>query len=189
MFQLSPSETEGPHTTANTTPSTRSSPEPEPKPRLGLQENPEQVQASCSNCPPPRGYTEANTATSKSHLFIFDNESQEDQDSHSTLDGGTAPANPEPIVNTDSAFALTQAQLEEDKQRITELMKETKQVNSVVQQCSAYLFIIWAWFFLFCFWCTASKAVNTFKMETSINWLVCDERCFLHAYFEPKMVT
>lgn len=186
MFQLGSRETEGSHTTANTSGSTRSNPEPEPEPRLGLQENPEQVQASCSNCPPPVGYTEANTATSKAHLFIFDSESQEDQDCHPTLDGGTASANPEPTVNIDSTFALTQAQLEEDKQRITELMKETKQVNNVVQRCSTYLFIIWACFF---FGCTASKAVNTFMMGTSIFWLVCDERCFLHAYFEPKMVT
>lgn len=95
----------------------------------------QETQASRSSSPSPAGCTEpvaaeAVNATSKAHLFIFDSESQED-DSQSIFSGNTAaPANPQPTVNTDSAFSLTQVQLEEDKQRIRELMKETNQVNT-----------------------------------------------------------
>ncbi|XP_067443038.1 telomeric repeat-binding factor 2-interacting protein 1 isoform X2 [Thunnus thynnus] len=64
-------------------------------------------------------------ATSKAHLFIFDNESQE-EDSQSVLSHSTA-AKPQPTVNNEAALSLTQVQLEEDKQRIRELISQTKQ--------------------------------------------------------------
>lgn len=130
-----PKETEPPLPTPDTAASTESSPEPGP----GLQENMQETQASKSSSPSPAGCpepaaAEAVNATSKAHLFIFDSESQED-DSQSIFSGNrAAPANPKPTVNTDSAFSLTQVQLEEDKQQIRELMKETNQVNTVVQQ-------------------------------------------------------
>ncbi|XP_062272022.1 telomeric repeat-binding factor 2-interacting protein 1 isoform X1 [Scomber scombrus] len=64
-------------------------------------------------------------ATSKPHLFIFDNESQE-EDSQSVIGNNTA-VNPQPTVNKEAAVSLTQVQLEEDKQRIRELISQTKQ--------------------------------------------------------------
>ncbi|XP_037632512.1 telomeric repeat-binding factor 2-interacting protein 1 [Sebastes umbrosus] len=71
--------------------------------------------------------TEAVNATSKAHLFIFDRESQE-EDSQSLIgDNPVASSKPQPTVNKDAAFSLTQVQLEEDKQRIKELMKQTNQ--------------------------------------------------------------
>ncbi|XP_051272058.1 telomeric repeat-binding factor 2-interacting protein 1 isoform X2 [Dicentrarchus labrax] len=63
-------------------------------------------------------------ATSKAHLFIFDNESQE-EDSESVV--GDNISNLQPRVNKDAAFSLTQVQLEEDKQLIRELMKQANQ--------------------------------------------------------------
>ncbi len=128
---VQPSSTEPPPPSSDTTAdAAQSSPEHGPS----LQEDGQETQASGSNCPPQTGRTEpaaaeAVDATSKAHLFIFDSESQED-DSQSLIGNNTvAPANRQPTVNQDAAFSLTQVQLEEDKQRITELMNKTNQVR------------------------------------------------------------
>ncbi|KAM4612623.1 telomeric repeat-binding factor 2-interacting protein 1 isoform 2-T3 [Polymixia lowei] len=59
---------------------------------------------------------------SKPHRFIFESESQE---SKSVSVAG--PSAPQPITSTDATVSLTQVQLEEDKRRIVQLMKETNQ--------------------------------------------------------------
>lgn len=129
-----PTETEPPLPTEDAAASAQSSPEPEPCPQEVLQE----TQAPSSNCPaaagrPEPATTEAVSAASEAHLFIFEGDSQED-DSQSIFGNDTAaPPNQPPTVNTDGAFSLTQAQLEEDKQQIRELMEETRKVNSLVQ--------------------------------------------------------
>ncbi|KAI3369939.1 hypothetical protein L3Q82_024744, partial [Scortum barcoo] len=146
---VQPASTEPPLPSSDTAAdaaSTQSSPE------QGLQVDTQETQASGSNCLLQTGQIEpaatepatnqpvaaklaaaklaANKAveeTSKAHLFIFDSESQED-DSQSLVGNYTAaPANPQPTVIKDGAFSLTQDQLEEDKQRIRELMNKTKQ--------------------------------------------------------------
>lgn len=81
--------------------------------------------AVCSDPPIP----EAISATSKAHLFIFDSESQEEESQSVLADRTAAPVKPQPAVDKDSAFSLTQIQLEEDKQRIRELMEEANQVT------------------------------------------------------------
>ncbi|KAM7005793.1 telomeric repeat-binding factor 2-interacting protein 1 [Tautogolabrus adspersus] len=112
---------------------TQSDPEPGP----GLQEVVPETQPSTSNCLPDTScpqaaaaqtaQTEAANATCKPHLFIFDSESQE-EDSQSVVGEDTAaPANQQLTVNKDAPYSLTQAQLEEDKRRITELMNQTNQ--------------------------------------------------------------
>lgn len=109
-----------------------------PKPASCLQENMEEPQASRSNSEAeassskpavtePAAVSKTVNAASKAHLFIFDSESQED-DSQSLV--GAHPAavsNPELTMNKDAAFSMTQTQLEEDKQRIRELMNQTDQ--------------------------------------------------------------
>ncbi|XP_041672719.1 telomeric repeat-binding factor 2-interacting protein 1 isoform X2 [Cheilinus undulatus] len=71
--------------------------------------------------------TKASNVTCRPHLFIFDSESQE-EDSQSVYCGdAAAPSNPQTTVNKDAPYSLTQVQLEEDKKRITELMKLTNQ--------------------------------------------------------------
>ncbi|XP_029287678.1 LOW QUALITY PROTEIN: telomeric repeat-binding factor 2-interacting protein 1 [Cottoperca gobio] len=98
-----------------------------------LQENTQDAQASSSDCPPKTSCpepaaAEAVNATSKAHLFIFDNESQEEEDSQTVVgDNKAAPSKPQLTVNKDAALSLTQVQLEEDKQRIKELMNQTNQ--------------------------------------------------------------
>lgn len=68
-------------------------------------------------------------AASKAHLFIFDRESQ-DVESQSVLsERAAAPARLQEAASAGSAHSLSQIQLEEDKQRITKLMEETKQVS------------------------------------------------------------
>ncbi|XP_060899133.1 telomeric repeat-binding factor 2-interacting protein 1 [Labrus mixtus] len=101
------------------------------------QEGVPETQPSTSNCSPDTScpqaaaaqaaQSEAANATCKPHLFIFDSESQE-EDSQSVLGQDTvAPANQQLTVNKDAPYSLTQAQLEEDKRRITELMNQTNQ--------------------------------------------------------------
>ncbi|XP_037303718.2 telomeric repeat-binding factor 2-interacting protein 1 isoform X1 [Pungitius pungitius] len=72
---------------------------------------------------------EADDAASKVHLFIFDSESQED--SQSIIgDRPAAPSKPRAVVNNDDdggVLSLTQVQLDEDKQRIKDLMSQTNQ--------------------------------------------------------------
>ncbi|XP_078104956.1 telomeric repeat-binding factor 2-interacting protein 1 [Sander vitreus] len=114
--------------TATDAASTQSNPEH----GLRLQENTQETQASSGNCLPKTGgpepaATEAVNATSKAHLFIFDNESQEDDSQSIVGDNPVAPSKPQPTVNRDTALSLTQVQLEEDKQRIKELMNQTNQ--------------------------------------------------------------
>ncbi|KAL6112175.1 terf2ip [Pungitius sinensis] len=75
---------------------------------------------------------EADDAASKVHLFIFDSESQED--SQSIIgDRPAAPSKPRAAVNNNNndddggVLSLTQVQLDEDKQRIKDLMSQTNQ--------------------------------------------------------------
>ncbi|KAM7402326.1 hypothetical protein PAMP_017573 [Pampus punctatissimus] len=100
-----------------------------------LQGNVQEVQASSSNhlpetsCPQPATSEPAAAdvvqATSKAHLFIFDSESQ-DEDSQPIVGDSTA-AKPQLTVNKEAALSLSQVQLEEDKQRIRELISQTNQ--------------------------------------------------------------
>lgn len=81
--------------------------------------------------------SEAVSVPSKAHLFIF--ESQEDDSQSVFGDRATAATDPPPTVNKDAAFSLTQVHLEEDKQRITELMDQTEQVSVITffsSQCN-----------------------------------------------------
>lgn len=123
-----PSETE-PHPIAeDAADSPQSTPEITPLP--DPQESAQKIQSTSHACQPPGGAAEAIDASSKAHLFIFDSESQEEAASQAASCDGLAPvsANLKPAADTISAFALTQAQLEEDKQSITQLMSDTKQV-------------------------------------------------------------
>lgn len=115
-----------------------SSPEPEP----GLQEKVQESQASGSSSPSAAGCSdpvipEAISATSKAHLFIFDSESQEEESQSVLADHAAAPDKPQPAADKDPAFSLTQIQLEEDKQRIRELMEGTNQVT-----CTLFLLLV-----------------------------------------------
>ncbi|XP_029989460.1 telomeric repeat-binding factor 2-interacting protein 1 isoform X2 [Sphaeramia orbicularis] len=65
--------------------------------------------------------------TSKAHLFIFDHESQEEDSESLVGDGAAHPPDSQTKLNGDTAPSLTQAQLEEDKQRIRDLMNQTNQ--------------------------------------------------------------
>ncbi|XP_069546977.1 telomeric repeat-binding factor 2-interacting protein 1 [Brachyistius frenatus] len=111
-------------------------PQSNPEPAASLQEDVQQAQTSSSiperRCPKPEtaaqaAVSEAVDATCKAHLFIFDHESQE-EDSQSIFGcRPAAPSNTQPTANNDAALSLTQGQLEEDKQRIRELMNQTDQ--------------------------------------------------------------
>ncbi|XP_059183374.1 telomeric repeat-binding factor 2-interacting protein 1 [Centropristis striata] len=105
---------------------TQSSPEPEPS----LQEDTQDILVSSSKSPPKIGgpepaATEAVTASSKAHLFIFASETQEEDSESITADTPAAPSDPQ--LDKDAAPSLTQIQLEEDMQALRELMKQTKQ--------------------------------------------------------------
>ncbi|XP_017264070.1 telomeric repeat-binding factor 2-interacting protein 1 [Kryptolebias marmoratus] len=106
--------------------SEQSKPETEPGPRENLPE----PQASSDRDSPdaaaaaPAG-SEPGGAASKAHLFIFDSESQEEESQSVLAVGPAAPSNPQPTAGKGAAFSLTQAQLEEDKQRIRDLMNQT----------------------------------------------------------------
>ncbi|XP_033994764.1 telomeric repeat-binding factor 2-interacting protein 1 [Trematomus bernacchii] len=125
---IQPPATEPPPPTADT-----ASTLPDLEHGADLQENTPDPQASSSNCPPETGCPEPAAAegvrsSSKAHLFIFDSETQEEEDSQSVIGPSReAPSRPEAAVNKDAAFSLTQVQLEEDKQRIKKLMKQTGQ--------------------------------------------------------------
>ncbi|KAK5872671.1 hypothetical protein PBY51_013350 [Eleginops maclovinus] len=123
---VKPTSTEPPLPTAVT-----ASTPPNPADRADLQDNTQDAQASSSRpetgCPEPAA-TEAVNSSSKAHLFIFDSETQEEEDSQSIVgDNRGAPSEREPAVNKDAAFSLTQVQLEEDKKRIQGLMNQTDQ--------------------------------------------------------------
>lgn len=93
----------------------------------------EQAQATSNNCAaekcclPPAAEPVVSEAvgTSKAHLFIFDSEPQEDDSQSVSSDRPAAPSEPQPTVNKDAAFSLTQDLLEEDKLRIRDLMNQT----------------------------------------------------------------
>ncbi|XP_011612302.2 telomeric repeat-binding factor 2-interacting protein 1 [Takifugu rubripes] len=120
-----PTETEPPLITEDTAASPQSTSEPETGPQESLQE----TQAPSNACQPPGGTVEAVDAMSRAHLFIFDTETQEEGGSQASSGDRLAPAgsNLQPPVKTISNVSPTQAQLEDDKQRLTELMCETKQ--------------------------------------------------------------
>ncbi|XP_075966858.1 telomeric repeat-binding factor 2-interacting protein 1 isoform X3 [Anarhichas minor] len=120
---IQPTSTEPPLPTSDTAAdvvSTPSNPEHGPS----LQEDTQEAEASTSSRPPKTGCPEP--AASTVHLFIFDHESQEDSESI-IGDNPAAPSKPQPTVNNGAALSLTQVQLEEDKQRIKELMNQTNQ--------------------------------------------------------------
>lgn len=73
----------------------------------------------------------ATEETSKAHLFIFDSESQEEEDTQSLFHSThtSSPVDPQTNVNKATALSLTQVQLEEDMRRIRELMSQTNQVR------------------------------------------------------------
>lgn len=73
-------------------------------------------------------------AASKAHLFIFDRESQEVESQSIFAERPAALARLQEATNSGAAHSLSQVQLEEDRQRITKLMEETKQVS--MQRCS-----------------------------------------------------
>lgn len=119
-----PAETEPHPVTEDAAGSPQSAPEIAPLP------DPREIQSASNARQPPAGAAEAIDASSKAHLFIFDSESQEEAGSQAASGDGPAPApaNLKPTADAVSAFALTQAQLEEDKQSIRKLMSDTKQV-------------------------------------------------------------
>lgn len=123
-----PTETEPPLITEDTAASPQSNSEPEAAPEENLQE----TQAPSNACHPPGGTIEAVNAMSRAHLFIFDSETQEEGGSQASSAERLAPAgaNLQPQVKAISNVSPTQAQLEDDKQRLTELMCETKQVSN-----------------------------------------------------------
>lgn len=127
---MDPTETEPPLITEDTAASPQSTSEPEEGPQENLQE----TQAPSDACPPPEGTVEAVDAMSRAHLFIFDSETQEEGGSQASSGDRLAPAgsNLQPPVKTISNVSPTQAQLEDDKQRLTELMCETKQVSDTL---------------------------------------------------------
>lgn len=94
-----------------------------------VQENVQEAQASPS-ISHKAAAGGAVTAASKAHLFIFDSESQENESQSILCDRAAAPDKPQQTDITDSAQSLSQIQLEEDKQRIRRLMKETNQVST-----------------------------------------------------------
>ncbi|XP_071382458.1 telomeric repeat-binding factor 2-interacting protein 1-like, partial [Centroberyx affinis] len=124
-----PRSTEPPLPTAATA-AIAAAPQPGPGHAPSLQESRQEVQASSKDpqlergCPVPAP-SEPVPSTSKAHLFIFESESQEEESD--VGDNTAAPSVPQPIMNKDTAISLTQMQLEEDKQRIRGLMKQTNQ--------------------------------------------------------------
>ncbi|MEQ2194080.1 hypothetical protein XENOCAPTIV_022809, partial [Xenoophorus captivus] len=54
-------------------------------------------------------------------------ESQQDDSESLVGEGSASPSHPRASEDKDTAFSLTQAQLEEDKQKIRELMNQTNQ--------------------------------------------------------------
>ncbi|XP_061583385.1 telomeric repeat-binding factor 2-interacting protein 1 isoform X2 [Cololabis saira] len=103
----------------------------------GFNEAVQETRASSEPCVPDAGLPdagaagpaapEAGAAVSQAHLFIFDSESQEDDFKSVYGDGLAAPSDPQPTQKKDTALSLTQVQLEEDQQRLKELMNQTHQ--------------------------------------------------------------
>uniref|UniRef100_UPI0037E9267A telomeric repeat-binding factor 2-interacting protein 1 n=1 Tax=Semicossyphus pulcher TaxID=241346 RepID=UPI0037E9267A len=128
-----PTSTDPSSDTAADAASTESDPEPGPS----LQEVAPENRASTSDCLPETvdpqpaaaepAAARAVEETCKPHLFIFDHESQEEDSQSLVGDDTESPSSPQPTGSKDAAFSLTQVQLEEDKQRITELMSQTNQ--------------------------------------------------------------
>ncbi|XP_078139552.1 telomeric repeat-binding factor 2-interacting protein 1 [Centroberyx gerrardi] len=124
-----PRSTEPPLPTAATA-AIAAAPQSAPGHAPSLQESRQEVQASSKDpqpetgCPVPAP-SEPVPSTSKAHLFIFESESQEEESD--VGDNTAAPSVPQPLMNKDAAISLTQMQLEEDKQRIRGLMKQTNQ--------------------------------------------------------------
>lgn len=122
-------------------PCAQSNPETGPNPKI-----PESQASSVSGVPntssPDAGpaqppVSDPICAFSRAHLFIFDSESQQDDSQSMVGESSAAPNHPQPSVDKDAAFSLTQTQLEEDKQRIRELMNQTNQVSVAGLQFSA----------------------------------------------------
>ncbi|GAA6231992.1 telomeric repeat-binding factor 2-interacting protein 1 [Lates japonicus] len=78
-----------------------------------------------TGCTEPTAAAEAVHPACRAHLFIF--ESQEEDSQSVVGDGAAAKSNPQPLVNEDAAESVTQVQLEEDMQRLRELMNQTNQ--------------------------------------------------------------
>lgn len=140
--QPKPSDTTGELTSAQSNPETGPGP----------QENLPESQASSDNCIPEKDSPDAAPAmlagsepvgaTSKAHLFIFDSESQEEDPQSVFADCLAAPSNPQPTVDKGSAFSLTQTQLEEDKQRIRDLMNQTNHVSAAGLELCFHCFVV-----------------------------------------------
>lgn len=113
---------------------TAASPQSTSEPEVGPQENPPETQAPSNACQPPGGTAEAVDVMSKAHLFIFDSETQEESSPQASSGDGLAPAgsNLQPPAKAFSNVSPTQAQLEEDKRRLMELMCESKQVSGTL---------------------------------------------------------
>lgn len=110
--------------------------------------------------------SEAVDAPSKVHLFIFDSESQED--SQSIIgDHPVAPSKPRAAVHTDAVLSLTQVQLDEDKQRIKELMSQTNQVSS-----RGLRQVLFVWLYSLRFVELASPQTNATAIFCSRTWSV-----------------
>ncbi|XP_008406782.1 telomeric repeat-binding factor 2-interacting protein 1 [Poecilia reticulata] len=114
-------------------PGAQSNPEAEPSTQVAGP----QTQSSSSNCVPntdapdagsvQQPVSEVISSPSKAHLFIFDSESQVEDSQSVVGQGSAAPHHPQRSEDKDAAFSLTQTELEEDKQRIRELMAQTNQ--------------------------------------------------------------
>ncbi|XP_038163784.1 telomeric repeat-binding factor 2-interacting protein 1 [Cyprinodon tularosa] len=78
-----------------------------------------------NNSCPDAGPSRPIRASSKAHLFIFDSESQQDDSQSVVGESLAAPSHSSSSKDKDATFSLTQVQLEEDKQRIRELMNQT----------------------------------------------------------------
>ncbi|KAJ3602319.1 hypothetical protein NHX12_030078 [Muraenolepis orangiensis] len=104
--------------------------------QLETQKDTQHHPAETASMPPtatPQVATETRTAMEtsqvapKPHLFIFDNESQEECSQPMDCDEAATPVGPRPIGKKGEVVSETQAQLEEDMQRIRELVKQTNQ--------------------------------------------------------------
>uniref|UniRef100_A0A3P9MKJ2 Telomeric repeat-binding factor 2-interacting protein 1 n=1 Tax=Oryzias latipes TaxID=8090 RepID=A0A3P9MKJ2_ORYLA len=111
--------------------------QPSPKTASSPNGNVPESSASSSNCVPDTSPSDPAAAkpaasepagvTSKAHLFIFDSESQGGDSERVAGDASAAPSNPQHSASKDASLSFTQVQLEEDKQRIKELMVQTQQ--------------------------------------------------------------
>ena len=110
-------------------------PESGPSPK----ENTQETRASSDSCVPDTvspdpaaaepAVSEPVSVTSKAHLFIFDSDSQLEDSQTVDRDPLAAPSSPRHTGNQDAALSLTQVQVEEDQQRIKELMNQTRRVS------------------------------------------------------------